>query len=57
MTSPWNNENKYTTFDVISWYIEKRCNTLWCHANFCKWFPQRKGLPTFFVDSIKNCLS
>jgi hypothetical protein len=28
MTSPWNIENKYTTFDVISWYIEKQCRTL-----------------------------
>jgi hypothetical protein len=27
MTSPWNIENKYTTFDVISWYIEKQCTS------------------------------
>ena len=26
-TSPWNIENKYTTFDVILWYVEKQCNT------------------------------
>jgi hypothetical protein len=52
MTSPWNIENKYTTFDVISWYIEKRCNTLWRHANFCGLCQKRENTNGFLKGKV-----
>ena len=35
MISPWNTENKYTMFDMISGYIEKQCNMICCPINLC----------------------